>query len=157
MKTDYNEIEALVNKPFINKSRDSIKVMSLAYIKKINDIDIVVCYVKNEDNIPRLVFYSENKEIFQSQKFYNLGDPIEKNVYLLSVGSEVKYGNKVFLSCVAVCFDIHTKTMNRWTDAILVRYFSTKGVPESEIKKIYNKHIHSKIYKGENNEGEDNE
>jgi len=118
----------MIDKPFTNKLNQRIEIKSVFEVYG----EIYVTYA--DSGGVKLASYNKYTESIFSEKpeeeYFRLGDEIDDNVYLVAI--ELEQERTIF--CMAVCT---WGRINRYADARHLKYVHGKGVPKSEIKKIY--------------------
>ena len=143
----FEQLEEKINKKFINVFDEVIEIKNV-----VRNDDIYVCWVKdgNYKDI-ELSRYKDLSQVFQEkekEEYINIGDEITKGVYLVAIEDVNRNGVEATINCIALCVNSSVKfrsgelmteyAFNRYKDFAALKWVVGKGVPKSEIQKIYN-------------------
>ena len=125
----------MIDKPFTNKSDQRIEIKSAFEVYG----EIFVAYA-NSGGV-KLVSYNEYTESIFCEKpkeeYFNIGDEIDEGVFLFAV----EEGRDESVLCLALCVNLgrsYPHCYIRFRNPKHLKHVRGKGVPKSEIKKIYN-------------------
>jgi len=125
----------MIDKPFTNKSDQRIEIKSVFEVNG----EIFVAY--DNYGVVKLASYNEYTESIFSEKpeeeYFNIGDEIDEGVFLFAV----EEGRDESVLCLALCVNLgrsYPHCYIRFRNPKHLKHVRGKGVPKSEIKKIYN-------------------